>query len=576
MKLYLFCLLIIITLFSICTSRKSGLYPDQNNNDLDEEVQQQDFYNEYDSNVYQNDDEPKKKSSLDDNSNYQNQDYQGYQDYQDYQEYQDYQDYQEYQDYQDYQDSNNYENDNNTQNENTQKQEKPRTRHQYKLSFKKPYYYYNDTNIIPNWECSGDVIPAQDMIRLVPSVPNKTGGIWSLTSNHYDEWQVIFSLRISGRNMHGSQGMGFFYTEHRLKPDVFFGGETTWNGLAVIFDTLNLDPNTNIPTISILYNDGNTTIRSQRDYDRIKKGTCVADFRNSPSPVFVRITYKNKNLKVEIDLSHEGTEFNECINENIELPKNFVYGITAKTGNDNPDDHDIISFDFYQLNPPPKEVKYRPIEEEILNRDGEFKIDDQTFEHIKQVKEELEKADQKKRDEEKPNKFVDARTVQMSQFRILETVNRILTYVQNPQNQPDPDKNTSLENINNTSEQIIYSQQEMNESLDNLNQKVENVNNFVEKNSQKFDYKINSVESRINQKVMSEMNKILSELRFVKEENRKLKEATKNLENTSKNQPNIWLVVIVSFFINILGFYIVIRVLPNLSHDEDLFKTHNY
>jgi len=37
--------------------------------------------------------------------------------------------------------------------------------------------------------------------------------------------------------------MGFFYTEHRLKPDVFFGGETTWNGLAIIFDTLNLDSN---------------------------------------------------------------------------------------------------------------------------------------------------------------------------------------------------------------------------------------------------------------------------------------------------------------------------------------------
>jgi len=39
------------------------------------------------------------------------------------------------------------------------------------------------------------------------------------------------------------KGMGIFYTEHRLKPDAFFGGETTWNGLAVIFDTLNLDKN---------------------------------------------------------------------------------------------------------------------------------------------------------------------------------------------------------------------------------------------------------------------------------------------------------------------------------------------
>jgi len=61
MKLYIFCLLIIITLFSICASRKSKLYPDQNIDDLDEEVQQEDYNNEYDSNIYQNDDEPKKK-----------------------------------------------------------------------------------------------------------------------------------------------------------------------------------------------------------------------------------------------------------------------------------------------------------------------------------------------------------------------------------------------------------------------------------------------------------------------------------------------------------------------------------
>ena len=58
----------------------------------------------------------------------------------------------------------------------------------------------------------------------------------------------------------------------------------------------------------------------------------------------------------------------------------FVFGVTAKTGSDNADDHDIISFDFYQLNPPPKEIKYRPLEEEVLSREGEFKIDEQTLE----------------------------------------------------------------------------------------------------------------------------------------------------------------------------------------------------
>jgi len=549
MQLNLIYLLIIITLFGICTSRKSSLYPDQNNdnNDWDEEVQQQqqEFDTDYDNNIYETNEEPKRKSSLSDNADYQ---------------------------YQDPNDEDTY----NGQYEDVQEPATTKTRHHYKLSFKKPYYYYNDTNIIPNWECAGDVIPAQDMIRLVPSVPDKAGSIWSLTSNRYDEWQIILSLRVSGRNMHGSQGMGIFYTEHRLKPDAFFGGETTWNGLAVIFDTLNLDSNTNIPTISILYNDGNTTIRSQSDYDKIRKSACVADFRNSPNPIFVKITYENKQLKVEVDLIHGGSDYHECTNDNIELPKDFVFGVTAKTGSDNADDHDIISFDFYQLNPPPKEIKYRPLEEEVLSREGEFKIDEQTLEHIKRVQDELNKDDQKKKDQEKQEKFADAKTVYMTQFRILESVNRILTYVQKPQNKANSDEGPTLEDINNSSEQILLQQQEINESLENLKQQIDNINEFVERNSQKYEYKLNSVESKVNQKVISEISKVLSELRILKEENIKLKESTKVLAKKAKKQPNIWLVVMVSFFLNLLGLYIIFRVLPNSGRGGDLFKTNHY
>jgi len=423
---------------------------------------------------------------------------------------------------------------------------------------------------------SGDVIPAADMIRLVPSVPNKAGAIWSLQTNQYDEWQVILSLRITGRDLHGSQGIGFFYTSQRLKTDVFFGSETSWNGLAILFDTLNRDKNSNIPTISVLYNDGNTTVKSQKDYESIKLSTCVADFRNSPAPIYVRITYINKNLKVEVDLSHGGLEYYECTDDNIELPKDYIFGVSAKTGSENADDHDILSFDFYQINPPPKEIKYRPIEEEIINREGEFKIDEQTLENIKKVQEEIDKKDKKKKDEEMKERFIDARTVHMTQFRILETVNRILSSIQDPQFKSNSSKDISLNDINNTSEQIMYQQQEMTEKFEGVKQQIENINDSIERNSQKFEYKLNSVETKLNQKIASEMNKVLLELKSVKEENRKLKEATKVLTENANSQPNIWIVVMVSFFLNILGVYVVVRVLPNTGHSSDLFKTHNY
>jgi len=130
MQLNLIYLLIIITLFGICTSRKSSLYPDQNNdnNDWDEEVQQQqqEFDTDYDNNIYETNEEPKRKSSLSDNADYQ---------------------------YQDPNDEDTY----NGQYEDVQEPATTKTRHHYKLSFKKPYYYYNDTNIIPNWECAGGI-----------------------------------------------------------------------------------------------------------------------------------------------------------------------------------------------------------------------------------------------------------------------------------------------------------------------------------------------------------------------------------------------------------------------------------
>jgi len=546
MKLNLFSFALIITLFGFCTTRKSGLYPDQDNDN--EEVQEE--YYGYNANDYVDiEEQQNKKNAIYGNNNYQ-----------------------EFE-------SNNNEN---TQyqestNENQQEQQNEvKTRHQYKLSFKKPYYYYNDTNIIPNWECYGNTIPSEDMIRLVPSVPNKSGSIWSLLTNPFDDWQIVLSLRISGRGVTGSQGMALFYTDNPLNPDTFYGAEHTWNGLAIIFDTLNLDKNSPIPTISVLYNDGNTVVQSQKDYDNLKKSACVADFRNSPVPVYVRITYLNKHLKVEVDLSHKGSKYYECTNDEIELPNDYIFGITAKTGDVNPDDHDIISFDFYQLNPPPK-VNHimRPNEEKIIGREGEFAIDEETLKNIKKVEDEVNKEQEKKREFEQ-EKMVEARTIYLTQFRILETVNRILTNVENSNgNDNQNNQNEVIDDINRKTDQILYEENEIKGLLENIKQTDQYISENVERYSQKFEYKINSVETKINQKVNSEINKVLSELRDVKEENKKLKEGIRYLAKNASNQPNIWIVVIISFFLNMLGIYIIVRVLPNRG-SSDLFKTHNY
>lgn len=549
MKLNLLYFILIITLFGFCVSRKSGLYPDQNQDNEDEEVQEE--YYGYNNNAYVDIEEQQNKK----NAIYGNN---------------------EYQEFENDNDNTQYQDTNNDNQKEQQEQQELKTRHQYKLSFKKPYYYYNDTDIIPNWECRGNTIPSEDMIRLVPSVPNKSGSIWSLLTNQYDEWQIVFSLKISGRSVTGSQGMAVFYTDRQLNPDTFYGGEHIWNGLAIIFDTLNLDKNSPIPTISVLYNDGSTLVQSQKDYDDLKKSGCVADFRNSPVPIYVRVTYVNKRLKVEVDLTHQGSEYYECTNDEIDLPNNNVFGITAKTGDINPDDHDIISFDFYQLNPPPKENHVmRPNEEEIIGREGEFEIDEETLKNIKKVEDEVNKEQAKKRELEK-EKMVDAKSVYLTQFRILETVNRILTNIESSNGSGNQNnQNEVIDEINHRTDQILYEENEMKELLEDIKQTVQYTSENVERDSQKFEYKINSVETKINQKVNSEINKVLSELRNVKEENKKLKEGIRYLAKNASNQPNIWFVVAVTFFLNMLGLYIIVRVLPNRG-SGDLFKTHNY
>lgn len=541
-------LLLIITLFNVCASRKSGLYPgqDNDNNAYEEggnnvEYQYQNYEN-YDPYVEQNQ-QNRKKSALNTNQ-------------------------------EQYQDQNQEQSQNSNSDTNSQNNE-IKTRHLYKYSFKKPYYYYNDTNVIPNWEHHGDVIPALDMIRLVPSVPNKMGSIWSKLQNKYDEWQAIISFRINGRGVTGSDGLALFYTDKQLNTDTFYGSEHKWNGLAIIFDTANVDNKSHIPTINVLYNDGNTLIQSQKNYNDIRKGVCVADFRNSPNPVYARITYSNRMLKIEVDLSHEGKQYYECSNEKIELPKDYYFGISAKTGNSNPDDHDILSFDFYQLNPPIKENhRLRPKEEEIIEEEGEYQMDAEMLKRIQRVKDEVGKQDEEKQKQDDLEKNINARSVQLTQFRILETVNRILQYVQNNNSgNGDSIQNETIEEINNRSNQLISDVSETYDRVEALNQKIEYLNDSVERDSQKNEYKINSLETRVNKKIGTEMDKVLNELRYIREENEMLREA---IAREAKSKPNTWLVVFVSFFLNMLGIYIITRVLPSRSGSVDLFKTHNY
>lgn len=131
--------------------------------------------------------------------------------------------------------------------------ESPTSKYDYKLSFKKPYYY-NDS--VPFWSTGGgnfwenkaaahinvydkDVLKGEEFIRLSPSIPNTSGWIWSEIKNPYEEWETEVSFRVTGTHLHGGRGLAFWYTKDREQPGPIFGSTDKWDGLSIWLDSAN-------------------------------------------------------------------------------------------------------------------------------------------------------------------------------------------------------------------------------------------------------------------------------------------------------------------------------------------------
>lgn len=141
MKIQIFYLFLLLVVFEVVLARKSGLYNEnvENDDDSDEEYieNENDVENvqEVNENDYAYDNDNVEEVEVEVNTNEQG----------------------------------NYNNNESTENNQNNSIEddnsifptdfgKLKTKHEYKLSFKKPYYYYNDTEVIPNWKYFGGIL----------------------------------------------------------------------------------------------------------------------------------------------------------------------------------------------------------------------------------------------------------------------------------------------------------------------------------------------------------------------------------------------------------------------------------
>ena len=179
---------------------------------------------------------------------------------------------------------------------------------------------------------------------------------------NFDWWEVDLTFRVtgeiiaaqsvfyyqdqyfSGRGRIGADGLAFWYAAAKGVEGPVYGSNDQWIGLGVFFDSFDNDNKHNNPYISAMVNDGSKVYDHQNDGSTQQLAGCLRDFRNKPFPVRAKIEYFKNTLTVLIHngMSNNDKDFELCVrSENVVLPKNGYFGVSAATGG-LADDHDVL------------------------------------------------------------------------------------------------------------------------------------------------------------------------------------------------------------------------------------------
>jgi len=223
-------------------------------------------------------------------------------------------------------------------------------RFEYKYSFKPPYLAQKD-GTVPFFEYSGNAIASEESVRITPSLRSQKGMIWSRLITNFDWWEVELQFRVTGRGRIGADGLAFWYTATKGFEGPVFGSSDKWNGLGVFFDSFDNDNKHNNPYIMSMVNDGTKAYDHQKDGSTQQLAGCLRDFRNKPFPVRAKIEFFKNTLTVHFHngMSNNDKEFEMCMRvENVVLPKNGYFGVSAATGG-LADDHDVLKLSVSSL-----------------------------------------------------------------------------------------------------------------------------------------------------------------------------------------------------------------------------------
>uniref|UniRef100_A0A671FH57 Lectin, mannose binding 1 like n=1 Tax=Rhinolophus ferrumequinum TaxID=59479 RepID=A0A671FH57_RHIFE len=243
----------------------------------------------------------------------------------------------------------------------------PQRRFEYKLSFKGPRLALPGAGM-PFWSHHGDAILGLEEVRLAPSMPNRSGAVWSRAPVLFSGWEVEMKMRVTGLGRRGAQGVAVWYTQGRGEVGSVLGGLASGDGVGILFDSSAQDAQSS-PAIRVLASDGHTHSELLREGASRVLGSCYRDFRNRPYPFRVRITYWGQRLHVSLNSGLTPNDPDEvCVEVGpLLLAPGGFFGVTAATTGCWGDDHDVLSFLTYSLREPGPEAAPQPfLEKEQL------------------------------------------------------------------------------------------------------------------------------------------------------------------------------------------------------------------
>ncbi|EFO22212.1 Ile-1 protein [Loa loa] len=307
-------------------------------------------------------------------------------------------------------------------------------RFEYKHSFRAPDLSLRD-GTIPFWTITGDAVASNEQLRLAPSMRSRKGLAWNkrvmAESNHF-EVQVAF--RVVGQGRIGADGIAIWYTAQQPTLGPVFGANDYWTGMGLFLDSFDNDAQKNNPFVALMINDGTRQYDHQTDGSQQMLSGCQKDFRNKPYPVHLKIEYLHNVVTVSLSDGLQAIpRYESCIrSENIFLPKNGFFGISAATGG-LADDHDIVEYSVFSLYTDRTAAPSALPQEEKQKYDAEFEKQMKEYEKERQkFKEEYpEKAKPDTLDEEIAEIYEDTSQREMRMILEMQTnIRQILQHLE--------------------------------------------------------------------------------------------------------------------------------------------------